>query len=557
MKCSNKRINILLCLLLLIWSVVVGRLFYLQILENEYYQALAQGQHKSGTFLTGNRGEVFFKSGELLAHNEITYHAYTVPSSVLEKEKTAEKLSDILEIEKENILERVNREAAFVYLKKNLTEEEIERLNKANLTGISIENDFTRKYVNEDMASQLIGFLGGENIGQYGIEGYYNDILKPQEAISRWGLAGQLLGLEADQIDGADIYLTIDYNIQFMAESLLEQAYNNYNIESGSIIIMNPKTGAILALANFPNFNPNYYSQETNFQNFQNPTIQKVFEPGSTFKVFTIAAALNENKITPETKYEDRGMIQIGGYTLRNYNHRIFGTVDMTEVLEKSINTGAVFAQREIGGDVFLNYLEKFGFFEKTDIDLYGEIFAQNLEFKQGYDVNFATASYGQGINVTSMQILRAFSALVNDGRMVQPYVVDRVVENKTEIKTSPSFSNQIISSKTANQTTAMMVSTIENGFSKQAKIEGYYLAGKTGTSQIPWSVLGENKRGYSDKTWQTFIGFGPAHDAEFMILVKLDNPATRTAEYSAMPVFRDMANYLINYLRISPEYDI
>ncbi|MDD5606424.1 MAG: penicillin-binding protein 2 [Candidatus Pacebacteria bacterium] len=546
------RVNIILIFLFLIWSIIVGQLFKLQILESDFYQALAQGQQRKQS-LIGTRGEIFFKSGEFLASNNVVFHVFATPSNITNKQETANLLKDILLIDEEIILERLNRSSSFVYLKKDLSEQERTLLTQEKIPGIDIETELIRQYLNGPMASQVIGFLGGEGIGQYGLEGLYDEVLRPQEAVPKWGLAGQLLGLETKQTNGANIYLTLDYNIQFIAERLLEQAYQKYNIESGSLIVINPKTGAILALANFPNFDPNFYHQETNFQIFKNPVIQRIFEPGSIFKVFTLAAALDQKKINPETEYEDKGFIQIGGYTLKNYNERVFGRTNMVDVLERSINTGAIFAQRQLGNQAFLDYLEKFGFFELTGIDLHGEIFSQNLEFKKGYEVNFATASYGQGINITLIQALRAFTALANDGRMVKPYIVDKINQNKTE----PVFSSPVISSQTASQTTAMMVSVIENGFSKKAKIPGYYLAGKTGTSQVPYSSLGIDKRGYSNKTWQTFIGFGPAFDPEFMILVKLDNPATNTAEYSAMPVFRDMAKYLIDYLKIPPDYDI
>ncbi len=546
------RINIVLFFLLLVCLFTVFKLFDLQISKNQYYQALAQGQQSRQTFV-GNRGEVFFQSGEFLASNNIVYHAFSNSNNVIEKIKTAELLSDILSLQEQEVLEKLNRSSSFVYIKKNLSEEEIDLLNQESIPGIAIEKEFVRQYLNGPMASQVIGFVGGEGIGQYGIEGRYDEVLRPQEAVTKWGLAGQILGLETKETNGANIYLTIDYNIQFIAESLLEQAHKNHNIKSGSLIVMDPQTGAIMALANFPNFDPNFYSQETNFQVFKNPVIQKIFEPGSTFKVFTLAAALSEGKITPETEYQDNGFIQIGAHTLRNYNQRVFGRTNMLDVLERSINTGAIFAQRQIGNEIFLDYLEKFGFFELTNIDLHGEIFSQNLEFKKGYDVNFATVSYGQGINITLIQLLRALTSLVNEGRMVQPYIVDRINHQET----TPVFSRPVISPQAANQATAMMISTIENGFSKRARIPGYRLAGKTGTSQVPWSAIGIDRRGYSDQTWQTFIGFGPETNPRFMILVKLDNPATRTAEYSAMPIFRDMAKYLIDYLKIPPDYDI
>ncbi len=332
-----------------------------------------------------------------------------------------------------------------------------------------------------------------------------------------------------------------------MAEKLLEKAKENLYIESGEIVVIDPNLGKILALADFPNFNPNEYSEVTNFEIFKNSSIHKVFEPGSVFKPITMAAALDQGKITPQTTYTDEGQVQIGNYTIYNYDKRVWGERTMTEVLEKSINTGAIFAERQLGHNLFLEYLERFGFFEPTGIDLQGEIFSQNKEFKKGYEINFATASFGQGFEITSLQLVRAFSAIANGGKLINPHLINdnSLVAKKDE--------RQIISKNTSSQITMMLVSTVENGFAKKAKIPGYYVAGKTGTAQIPY----ENKRGYHpDKTIQSFIGFAPAFDPQFLILVKLYNPNTKTAEYSAVPIFRELAKYIIDYWQISPDYE-
>jgi cell division protein FtsI (penicillin-binding protein 3)/stage V sporulation protein D (sporulation-specific penicillin-binding protein) len=260
-----------------------------------------------------------------------------------------------------------------------------------------------------------------------------------------------------------------------------------------------------------------------------------------------MAGALEEGKITPKTTYIDKGIVKIGGYTIYNYGKKVWGKRTMTEVLEKSINTGAVFVERKLGNNLFLKYIENFGFFEKTGIDL-PEIYSENKEFKKGYEINFATASFGQGIEITPIQLVRAYCAIANGGRLVTPYL------NSDK---KPELSKPVISSKTASQLATMLVSVVDNGFAKPAHIPGYYIAGKTGTSQVPFTSLGIKKRGYSEKTWQTFIGFFPAFDPQFLILVKLDNPKTKNSEYSAVPIFHDLAEYIINYYQIPPDYEI
>jgi cell division protein FtsI/penicillin-binding protein 2 len=357
--------------------------------------------------------------------------------------------------------------------------------------------------------------------------------------------------------DGADLLLTIDYNIQAQAEAILQREQPKLQFEQASIIVMEPLSGRIMALANTPSFNPNEYGQTKDLAVFQNPTIQGLFEPGSVFKPLTMAAAFEAGALKPDTTYEDKGIVRIGGYKVLNYDERVWGKRTMTEVLEFSINTGAVFAQQQLGNEKFLQALERFGMFYPTGIDLAGETYSQNQELKKGYDITFATASFGQGIEITPMQLVRAYSALANKGTMVKPYVVEKRMNGNAEHETKPEFSLPVVSAKTANLVTHMMVNVIEHGFSKRAKIPGYYIAGKTGTAQVAWSALGQNKSGYSDKTVQSFAGFAPAYDPRFLIVVKLDNPQTKTAEYSAMPMFRELAKYIIDYLEISPDYEV
>ena len=290
---------------------------------------------------------------------------------------------------------------------------------------------------------------------------------------------------------------------------------------------------------------------------FQNPALQSFFEPGSVFKPITMASAIEEKKITPETTYIDEGMVKISKTPIYNYAKRTYGEQTMTQVLEKSINTGAVFAEQQLGSNLFLEYLEKFGLFEKTGIDLQGEVSSQNQEFKKGYEINFATASFGQGIKITPIQLVKAFSAIANNGKMAKPYLVKKIVNGENVVKEIlPEFSENVISPETSSKIVSMMISVVENGYSKKTKVPGYYIAGKTGTAQVSWPALGINKPGYSDKTIQSFIGFAPAFNPEFLILVKLDNPATNTAEYSALPIFHDLAKYIIDLWQIPPDYE-
>lgn len=554
------RINLIFILIILFGAAIIGRLIHIQIFQHDLYKVLAEGQQKIFLSLTGDRGEIFFSGGQILATNIKGKYLFASPREIEEKkEEIARELAQILDVEEELILKKLEKNSLFEQIKIGLTEEEENALKQINLPGIYLGQAAFREYPQNLIASQVIGFLGGEGKGQYGVEGYYDDILQGKKEFQEERTRGYFFSERS--IKGSDIFLTLDYNIQFVAEKLLEKAKEDLNIESGQIIVIDPGSGKILALANFPNFNPNKYNEYANEEKeeiFQNSVIQKLFEPGSVFKPITMAGALDQGKVTPQTTFVDDGGIKIGIYTINNYAGRIFGKQTMIEVLEKSINTGAVFIGKQLGHDFFLKYMDRFAFFEPTGIDLQGEIFSENVEVKKGYEINFATASFGQGIEITPIQLVRAFCAIANGGRLVRPYVVEKIVENGKSIEIQPEISSKrVVSQKTASQLTAMLVSVVENGpYTKGAKIPGYYIAGKTGTAQVSWSALGIDKRGYSDESWQSFIGFAPAFDPRFLILVKLDNPETKTAEYSAVPIFTDLAKYIINYMQIPPDYE-
>lgn len=556
----SRRINLVLIFIFVFGAAILGRLVFLQILHHEFYKALAEGQQKILTPTIGERGEIFFQNGEPLAINRGGKYLFVCPKEIKEKEKTAEALSQILGVDKDWILQKVKKTNLFELIKHRLSEEEQAFVKEKNLPGVYLEDEIFRYYPQKNLTSHITGFLGGDGTGQYGIEGYYDEILKGKEILSEKerGPTGFLDFPDLQkESKGKDIFLTIDPGIQFMAEKVLSEFQEKLGFEGGQILVLDPGSGKILALSQIPNFDPNYYSKIEDPEIFKNAVTQKIFEPGSVFKPVVMAAALNEEKVTPKTTYVDKGEVQIGGWVIYNYDNRTWGERTMTEVLEKSINTGAVFAERQVGHDAFLNYIEKFGLFEKTGVDLQGEVFSENLEFKKGYEINFATAAFGQGIEITPIQLARVFSAIANGGKSIRPQIIDRIFENGKEIKLESDFEEkEIISKNTALQLTTMLVSVVENGYGKGAKIEGYFIAGKTGTAQVSWPALGIKKEGYSSKSWQTFVGFAPAFEPEFLILIKLDDPKTKTAEYSAVPIFKELAKYIIDYLEIPPDYE-
>lgn len=565
---NNFRILFIVFVFLFAGTGIIGRLFYLQVLQRKIYESQALGQQTFYNKVTGLRGQIFCNnsqetkgrqsSGEVksLALNKDSWTISVNPKDIQNKELFAENLSRVIDRTKTQILNDINSDDSYVVIAKNLSSSNIDKIKELGLREIAFSNNPDRFYPQGEMASQVLGFLGGSGTGQYGIEGYYEDILKGKSGIkeTRSGIDSIFSNEEKISLDGSDLYLTIDYNIQFQAEQLLKQEKQKNDIDSGQIIVIKPDTGRIIAMANYPNFDPNKYSKEPDLEIFQNSSVQKLFEPGSIMKPFTMAAVLNEGKITSDTTYIDTGAVVFGKYTIRNFANEIYGEQTMTQVLESSINTGVVFAEQLIPHKTFLKYMDDFGFFRKSGIDLQGEIYSNNELLKNGKDIEYATASFGQGINLTPLQIIRGFCAIANGGKIVKPYIVDKIVNGSDEVNTRPNISDPIVSQQALSQLNSMLISVVDNGFNKVAKIPGYYIAGKTGTAQVPL----RNGRGYeADKTIQSFVGYGPAFNPQFLILVKLDNPKVTKSSLSAVPVFKQLAKYIINYWQIPPDYDV
>ncbi len=551
----DKRLWFILIFIIILTGTISWCLFRVQIIQGAEWKAQARGQQVFFEQNQGERGSIYLQGidGNTVpaAVNRRIYHAYISPRELKgeDKEEITSLFSELLQIEKEIVIEKLEKDNSFEFLKKDLTPEELEEVKKTK--GIHLTLEIVRDYPEKELASHVLGFVGGEKVGQYGVEQYYEEFISGKFGVKEGQKNGWGSFITNDSTQrGEDIILTIDYNIQHFTEKSLESAIERVNATRGTVLVGDPKTGEILALANYPNFDPNNYSNvpEGNFHVFKNSAIQEAFEPGSVFKPITMAVALDMGVVNPEETYYDAGEYRVHGRKISNYDKRSYGLVTMTEILEKSVNTGIAHVQNKIGNDNFLRYLNLFGIFEKTNIDLHGEVCSPNKSFLEGHDVNFATASYGQGIEVTMIQLFKAFSVLANGGMPVDPHIV----------KKEKYFSkDRVISSTAAFLVTEMMVSTIERGFGKSAKVPGYHIAGKTGTAQVTWSKLGLPGSGYSDRTIQGFVGYAPAFDPQFIILVKLEQPQTRSADTSAAPVFREIAEYILDYKKIPHDYEI
>ncbi|MBI4709396.1 MAG: penicillin-binding protein 2 [Candidatus Portnoybacteria bacterium] len=562
---KERRIYFLLLLIFLIYGAVIYRLFLIQVLKHSTYSALAQDQNQIFKKLIPNRGEIFAQDKNLtffpLAINREYPAVYLVPREISDKENLAQKLSEILGIDKETILNKAGKiDDPYEPLKSKIDDASAQKIQELDLEGVYLTSENSRWYPEKNLTSHLVGFLGykdDERVGQYGLEGYYNQDLSGQAGILKTTKDAQgtsiLMGdydLEPAK-DGGSLYLTIDPNIQFVAAQKLKAVLEKWQSSSGSVIVMDPKTGAILAMASFPDFDSNEYSKVENIDDFLNPITQKLYEPGSVFKPITMAAGLDSGKVSPETTYVDTGSLEIGGYLITNAADRSYGLSNMTKVLEKSINTGVVFAQRKTGNEIFKNYVEAFGFNGPTGVDLAGEVAGNINNLKENKEINFATAAFGQGIAVTPLEMAAAICAIANEGKMMRPYLVEKIVyPDGREEKTEPQAIRQVVSEQTANKLTAMLVSTVRNGYDK-IKIKGYFIAGKTGTAQVP----SEDQRGYSDETIHTFIGYAPAYNPKFLVFIKMDKPkGINFASDSLGPVFAEIAKYLFNYYEIPPD---
>jgi len=553
-KDFNKRASFLLATIYLVGLFTLVRLFTLGVSSHDFYTSKLEQQERLSFQSSLRRGEIYLQNSSGVfpaAINKNWPMAYAEPNRIVSTDLSAlaERISTLLNIDKTEVLKKIsNPNDPFELLKNQLSDEEAEAILGLGDSGIKIQEERIRHYPGEGLASHVLGFLGNKNnerIGQYGIEEYYNNHLSGNGSLS-----GDI-SLTSEQ---KDLILTVDSNIQLFVEEELEGLSDIYEASGGSIIVMDPKSGRILSMANYPDFNPNDYAENKDYTNFMNSSISSVFEPGSVFKPIIMAVALDQEVVTPASTYIDKGSVKIGGYTVYNADRKIFGLQTMTEVLEKSLNTGVVYVQSLLEHEVVKEYFKKFGLDKITGIDLPHETKGSMANLDAGREINFATASFGQGISMTPIQLVRAIGVLANGGKIVTPHVVETIVDDdniQIEGAFEGAMGERIISEQATNRLVAMMVNVTEKGTGKNAKIPGYWVATKTGTAQIPSTT----QRGYSDESIHTVVGFAPAYDPRFVILIKLDKPQKgRFAATTVAPAFRNISEYILNYLEIPPE---
>lgn len=563
----KNRSSLATAFLLIVFLIMAIRLFQLQVIDGSAARKLADSQHSIYKKLYPSRGEIKifdFLSGqsEAVATNVKKYLVYAVPKEISDQKKTSENLAKILGMDILEISEKLGRaEKKYVPIKKQLSEEEQKLIKEAKFPGIYLDAEETRWYPQGRFLSQILGYVGfgkaNKKIGLYGIEkefeaelaGSEGELVQEKDAGGAW-ISGSKREY-APPKDGVNLILTIDKTLQFKAESIIKETVEKNGADSGSLIVAEPKTGRILAMANFPDFDPNEYSKEKDLKVFSNLSTIGNYEPGSIFKPLTMAMAINEGKVGPDTTYTDSGQVVIDNYTIKNSDKKSNGVQTMTQVLEKSLNTGVIFAKEQIGNKIFFDYIKRFGFGQATGIELPES--KGNLDnLKANILVNFHTAAYGQGISVTPIQMIQAFTAIANGGKMMRPRIILSKVfsDGKTE-EVKPEVAGEIVSEKTANTISAMMVSVVENGHGKKASVPGYYIAGKTGTAQ----VARKDGKGYEENNnIGSFVGFGPVENPKFLMLVRVNHPTSvNWAESTAAPAFGKMAQFILNYYQVQP----
>jgi cell division protein FtsI/penicillin-binding protein 2 len=555
-----RRLKILTIISLLFFVALSIRVFQKQVLEHKKYSDLAKAQQIVKKELAPKRGKIYVREGAdlyPLATNLTFYSVSVVPKQIKDKKNTAIKLSSILNLNESELYDKINNDKPYLPpIASKVDEDKAEEIKNLNLAGVYLEEEDIRSYPEGEITASILGFVNAEGEGQYGLEGFYDSELRGEKGIllGEKDIGGKIINYlnKAVSSNGADLILTIDRTVQFEAANKIKEAVEKFKAVSGSILIMDPKTGAIIAMANYPTFDPNKYNEVKNYDLFQNSTIGKLWEPGSVFKVITMAAGIDSNVITKDTTEYFDASVKIGGYTIWTFDKKSHGRQTMTQVLETSNNVGAVYVAQKVGKELFYKYLKDFGFGSLTGIDLDTEVAKPLKPFKSWKDVELATMSFGQGIAVTPIQVVTAVSVIANGGKLVRPHIVDEIIspDGKRQ-KIEKKEIRQVISPSSAETVTSMMVSVVENGHGKKAKVAGYKVAGKTGTAQIPK----KDGRGYEEgKSIGSFVGFAPAENPRFVMLVKIDEPQTvEWAESSAAPVFGEIAKFLLNYYQIPP----
>ncbi len=564
---SNWRVNFLLVLFILLGFLITSRLFYWQIVSSENLAAIAASQHWISFEVPAKRGQILAADGSPLASNKEAFLLFaSLPQINEDASQISDKLSLILEPDDPAtmtalIKERLLREdLIWVPLKHKISRSQKEEIESLKIAGLGFEEEQRRTYPEGSSSAHLLGFVGsdinGQDKGYFGLEGYYDLELKGRPGLLRRekDASGKpiLVGdvQREEEKNGRTLVTTIDRSIQFIINEKLKEGLERYGALSGSVIVMEPQTGAILGMSSWPTYDPQNFA-DFDKELFPNPIVASSYEPGSTFKVLIMAAAIDIGVVKPETKCTKcSGPRVISDYVLKTWNEQYFPDSNMVEIIQHSDNVGMIFVAEQLGVESLYAYLKKYGLGQKTGIDLEDETTPQLRPEEDWRLIDLATASFGQGIALTPLQMIRAVNTIANGGKLVEPYLVSKVISEDGEVEIKPDVGREVLKTKTAFILTEMMVNAVDQGEAKWAKPEGYRIAGKTGTSQIP--VAGHYDE---EKTIASFIGFAPADKPRFIMLLTLREPSSSPwGSETAAPLWFDIAEELFTYYGIQPQ---
>lgn len=554
------RLYVIVALLSAYAVVVVGKLFYIQVLQHDYYTELAREERWRERQIQPPRGSILAADGAPLAVSVPFESLYADAAYISDKDRTARMLAPVLGLEEQKIATKLaDTSGQPVLLARHMPATDADSVRALGLYNVYFETENKRLYPEGELASQLLGFVGADQEGLVGLELSWQEHLagKKGTSLAEVDTAGDAIAIGHSDylppVPGADIVTTIDRFAQRLVERELDAAMERHNADSGVIIVMEPSTGSIVAMAARPSFSltdPNLFSPE-NEALYNCQAVASIYEPGSVFKVITMAAGLDSGAVAPDEVYYDEGYFAADGVIIRNWNGQGYGWQTMAEILQRSLNTGSSYVASKLGSERFYEYVRAFGFGEPTGVDL--PVDAAGLvrsDPAAGWSPSdLLTNSYGQGISVTPLQMVRAIAAVANEGRLMKPQLVRELRTADGVVKIAPEVVRQVIKPETAAILTDMMVNAVENSVVGLAKVEGYKVAGKSGTAEI------SNPDGYNpDDTVASFAGFAPAEDPRYVVLVAITRPKDNIwGEAVAAPIFSKVMGELLRHDGIAP----
>ena len=567
---TRLRILAMVVVALVLAGMVWSRLAYWQIARHGQLASQAQAQYREVVELPAVRGAIFDRHLTQLVVNTTVYSAFVSPDQVPAawRDRVATALVSIVGADQAKVTTTLGSGAKFVYVSpRRFGKDKADRLRALKLPGVGLEEETQRSYLpgitsGTTLAANLLGFVNYNGDGQYGLEANYQKMLAgtPGYISSYRDLANReiVLGTHThqDPVNGSDLVLSLDANIQYAAEQALADGVKKDNAESGSVLIMDPTTGGIVAWADYPSYNSNDFTH-TDPSLFLDHVSSYVYEPGSVMKVVTLAGAINNGAIAPSTVINDPGYLNVGGYRIYDWDRRNHGNIDYTYVLQHSLNVGAMKAMQAEGHDAFYSYLQSFGLTKPSGIDVAAEDSVPPPSAAQMADAQYATSSFGQGIDVNMVQMLSAINVVANGGKYAPPHVVERVGTHINPLLLQPQ--RQVITTDAVAKMTAMMESVVQHGSGYTTRVKGFELdqAGKTGTSQIP--VNGQ----YTQDVWSSFVGFLPAQHPRFTMLVVVRKPHAPGSDrdwtlndgyITAGPIWQKIAQTMVVDWHITPD---